>query len=129
MDKQMSETAEHDVDCAGDSSASEGTYNTGVNDIKSIASTKGNNVLKNLKEDSETFCAIKAFLVILFLITCVGVAISAYVVTSDQEQDDFEAKVGVLLLYIVGKLDWHTNAYFVFRFSSLCLLQKLPIVL
>lgn len=70
----------------------------GANNI--AASARGNsNVIKNLKEDSATFCAINSVFVIFFVVSCVGVAVAAYAVTSDKEQQEFEEKVSFLILY------------------------------
>ena len=87
--EKMSETADNEVESISGSS-----FDDSEADTKTRGSSKGgSNVLRSLKEDNDTFCAIKSFLIAAFIFTCAGVAVAAHFVTSDQEESDFEQSV------------------------------------
>jgi hypothetical protein len=89
------------------------------NDDRDFSSTRGRgNLLKNFKEDSEAFCAIKALLVSLFVVTTVTLSVAAYAATASHQQDDFEAKVNLVLLIDTMSVN--------ITFSHLCLMIVLP---
>ena len=89
------------------------------NDNRDFSGARGRgNLLKNFREDSEAFCAVKALLVSLFVVTTVTVSVAAYAATANHQQDDFEAKVNLVLL--VDTIGVNIN------FSHLCLMIVLP---
>jgi hypothetical protein len=98
--KKMNDTVNDDAESIGRSAIVEASYD--LNDDRSIASVRNHgNLLKNFKEESDSFCMIKGVLAALYVLTAIAVGTAAYEFSEKQDAADFEAKVGVLLVGIM----------------------------